>query len=195
MRFNVFEFDVDSRELRRQGVRVTLGEQPTQVLQRLLERHGELVTREELRAILWPDQTFIDDFDQGLNAAVKRLRDALGDSADTPQFIETVPRRGYRFIGRVEEPDPVQADAVLSSTEPTRHPRTSSRTLWVAGGTCAGGSWRAIDPDLADASVDFGAPRRGCTAAACHPPDDVGRCRVLRGVLAGRSCDCVFMER
>ena len=71
----VFVFDVLSSELRRDGVRVTIGEQPTQVLRLLLERHGELVTREDLRATLWPGQTFIDDFDQGLNAAVKRLRD------------------------------------------------------------------------------------------------------------------------
>ncbi len=133
-RFNVFEFDVDSRELRRQGVRVTLGEQPTQVLQRLLERHGELVTREELRAILWPDQTFIDDFDQGLNAAVKRLRDALGDSADAPQFIETVPRRGYRFIGRVEEPDPVQADAcpLVHRADAARREHRREHFGWLA---------------------------------------------------------------
>ena len=108
IRFGVFEFDVLSSELRRDGVRVTIGEQPIRVLQRLLERPGELVTREDLRAILWPGQTFIDDFDQGLNAAVKRLRDLLGDSADNPQFIETVPRRGYRFIGHVNEPEAVQ---------------------------------------------------------------------------------------
>ena len=113
IRFGVFEFDVLSSELRRDGVRVTIGEQPTQVLRLLLERHGELVTREDLRATLWPDQTFIDDFDQGLNAAVKRLRDFLGDKADDPQLIETVPRRGYRFIGHVVEPEAVQAPADL----------------------------------------------------------------------------------
>src|ERR671919_2445808 len=135
IRFDVFEFDVDSRELRRHGVRVTVGEQPTQVLQRLLERHGELVTREELRAILWPGQTFIDDFDQGLNAAVKRLRDALGDSADNPQFIETVPRRGYRFIAHVDELDAVQAPSISSTTEPTPRPWTRSVPLWVGGFT------------------------------------------------------------
>ena len=90
IRFGVFEFDVLSSELRRDGVRVTIGEQPTQVLRLLLERHGELVTREDLRAALWPDQTFIDDFDQGLNAAVKRLRDLLRDKADDPQFIDAV---------------------------------------------------------------------------------------------------------
>jgi DNA-binding winged helix-turn-helix (wHTH) protein/tetratricopeptide (TPR) repeat protein len=95
--FGTFEVDPRSRELRRKGVRVALQDQPFSLLLTLLERAGELVTREELRHRLWSDDTFVD-FEHGLNTAVKRLRDALGDSAVNPRFVETVPRRGYRFI-------------------------------------------------------------------------------------------------
>jgi len=90
-------------ELRQRGQKVKLQEQPLQVLAALLERPGELVTREEIRGKLWPADTFVD-FDHSLNAAIKRLRDALGESAETPIFVETVARRGYRFIGNVEIP-------------------------------------------------------------------------------------------
>src|ERR1700752_4447233 len=86
-------FEVHGGELRRQGVRLRLQEQPLQVLLLLLERAGEIVTREELKKRLWPADTFVD-FDHGLNAAVKRLRDALGDSAENPRFVETLARRG-----------------------------------------------------------------------------------------------------
>lgn len=101
VRFGPFEADLHTRELRKQGIRIRLQEQPFQILAMLLERPGELVTRDEIRANLWPEDTFVD-FDHGLNAAVRRLRDALNDSADTPRYIETLPRRGYRFIGPVE---------------------------------------------------------------------------------------------
>ena len=97
VRFGVFELDLRSRELRKSGGRLSLQQQPLQLLAVLLERPGELVTRDELRKRLWPDDTFVD-FEHGLNAAVKRLRDTLGDSAGSPRFVETVPRRGYRFI-------------------------------------------------------------------------------------------------
>jgi DNA-binding winged helix-turn-helix (wHTH) protein/tetratricopeptide (TPR) repeat protein len=108
VRFAVFEVDLQTGELRKAGVRVALQEQPFRILVRLLEQPGELVTREQLRQELWPDDTFVS-FDHGLNAAIKRLRDALGDSAATPRFIETLPRRGYRFIaplGSGTKPDP-----------------------------------------------------------------------------------------
>src|SRR3989442_14101892 len=101
VRFGPFELDVRSGDLRMDGLRVGLQEQPLQILTVLLERPGELVTREELRQRLWPADTFVD-FEHGLNAAVKRLRDSVGDSADTPRFVETVPRRGYRFVAPVE---------------------------------------------------------------------------------------------
>src|SRR5918993_5826165 len=103
VRFGVFELDLNTGELRKAGARINLPEQPFQVLEALLDRPGELVTREELRQRLWPADTFVD-FEQGLNAAVRRLRDALGDSADTPRFVETLPRRGYRFIAPVISP-------------------------------------------------------------------------------------------
>src|SRR6267378_1418826 len=95
-RFGVFQVDVRAGELRKNGVKLKLQEQPFQVLCLLLEHPGELVSREELRSRLWSADTFVD-FDHGLNAAIKRLRDALGESADTPVFIETLARRGYRF--------------------------------------------------------------------------------------------------
>jgi DNA-binding winged helix-turn-helix (wHTH) protein len=101
LRFGVFEIDVRAGELRKDGVKLKLQEQPFQLLCVLLEHPGELVTREELRERLWSADTFVD-FDHSLNAAVRRLREALGDSAEIPRFVETVARRGYRFIGNVE---------------------------------------------------------------------------------------------
>src|SRR6266446_3010731 len=99
-RFGTFEVNFQTGELRHAGQKVKLQEQPFQLLAALLERPGEIVTREELRSKLWPEDTFVD-FDHGLNAAIKRLRDALGESADAPVFIETLARRGYRFIAPV----------------------------------------------------------------------------------------------
>jgi TolB-like protein/DNA-binding winged helix-turn-helix (wHTH) protein len=102
-RFGDFAFDPRTGELRKQGHKVRLREQPSQILMLLLARPGDLVTREEARQALWPGDTFVD-FDVGLNSAVKRLRDALDDSAEEPRFVETLPRRGYRFIASVESP-------------------------------------------------------------------------------------------
>ena len=100
IRFGVFEANFRSGELRRNGVRVRLQDQPLQILNLLLQKPGEVVTREELQSSLWPADTFVD-FDHSLNTAVKRLRDALGDSAENPRFVETLARRGYRFIAPV----------------------------------------------------------------------------------------------
>src|SRR5882757_1804260 len=100
MRFGTFELDLQTGELRHAGQKIKLQEQPFQVLATLLEHPGEIVTREELRSKLWPRDTFVD-FDHSLNAAIKRLRDALGESADAPVFIETLARRGYRFTAPV----------------------------------------------------------------------------------------------
>src|SRR5579859_517641 len=102
VRFGKFEFHRGSMELRRNGIRVKLQDQPGQILSALLEAPGDLVTREELRKRLWAADTFVD-FDHSLNTAIKRLRDTLGDSADNPVFIETLSRRGYRFMAPVEE--------------------------------------------------------------------------------------------
>src|SRR3954447_10338266 len=100
LRFGVFELEAQSGELRKAGARIALQEQPRKVLQLLLERAGDLITRDEFRERLWPLDTFVD-FEHGLNAAVKRLRDTLGDAADSPRFVETIPRKGYRFIAPV----------------------------------------------------------------------------------------------
>ncbi|HEX4537339.1 MAG TPA: winged helix-turn-helix domain-containing protein [Candidatus Acidoferrum sp.] len=105
VRCGVFEIDLKAFELRKHGLRLKLAEQPFQILAILLEQPGEVVTRDELRERLWPGDTFVD-FDHGLNNAVMRLREALGDSHDKPRFIETLPRRGYRFIAPIEEIHP-----------------------------------------------------------------------------------------
>ncbi|MGE0406862.1 MAG: transcriptional regulator [Candidatus Korobacteraceae bacterium] len=101
LRFGVFEADPASGELRKQGRRIRLAAQPFEILLLLLERQGEVVSREEIRQRLWPEGTFVD-FEHSLNAAVAKLRDALGDSAASPRFVETVARRGYRFIAPVD---------------------------------------------------------------------------------------------
>ena len=100
VRFGIFEVDLRSGELRKQGARIKLQEQPFLVLKVLLGRPGEIVTREELRSQIWTADTFVD-FDNSLNTSINKLREALGDSAERPRFIETLPRRGYRFIAPV----------------------------------------------------------------------------------------------
>ncbi len=107
IRFGFFEVDTRSGELRRQGCKVNLQEQPFQALVLLLERPGEVVTREELNKRLWPENTFVD-FERGLNKAITKLRAALRDDAEKPCYIETLPQRGYRFIAPVENPPPVR---------------------------------------------------------------------------------------
>jgi cholera toxin transcriptional activator len=103
-RFGVFEVDAATGELRRQGLRVKLNTQPFQVLLMLLDRPGQLLTREEISRELWPDGTFVD-YEHGVNSAVNRIREALGDTAASPRFLETLARRGYRFIAPVERVD------------------------------------------------------------------------------------------
>src|SRR3974390_2021270 len=105
VRFGTFEADLVSGELRKNGMLIRLQEQPFQVLAMLLERPGEAVTREELRTLLWPSDTFVD-FDHSLNTAVNKLREALGDAASNPRFIQTVARRGYRFLAPVQVGEP-----------------------------------------------------------------------------------------
>src|SRR5580704_7590098 len=112
--FDVFQVDLRSGELHREGRRVKLQEQPFRVLSLLVERAGELVTRDELREKLWPADTFVD-FDHSLNSAVARLREALRDSAEKPRFIETIAKRGYRFIAPLRAATPAVA---VSSTSP-----------------------------------------------------------------------------
>jgi TolB-like protein/DNA-binding winged helix-turn-helix (wHTH) protein len=102
VQFGVLELDLKARELRKRGIRVKLQEQPFQVLAVLIEHAGQVVTKEEFRQRIWPSDTFVD-FDHGLHSAITRLREGLGDSAESPRFIETLPRRGYRFIAPVNE--------------------------------------------------------------------------------------------
>ena len=122
----LFELDLHAGELRKAGVRLSLPAQSFHVLALLLERPGDLVTREELRQRLWPNGTFVD-FEHGLNAVINRLRDTLGDSADRPRFIETVPRRGYRFIAPVDGHRPINQSGsnepplMLTSSRQTSH--------------------------------------------------------------------------
>ena len=101
IRFDVFELDAHAGELRKDGARIKLQDQPLHVLEMLLERRGDVVTRDEMQRRLWPSDTFVD-FEHGLYYAIKRVREALGDSAENPRFIETLSKRGYRFIGTID---------------------------------------------------------------------------------------------
>jgi len=114
VRFGVFEADLDAGELRKNGARIRLQEQPFQVLAALLQNAGQIVTRDELRERIWPADTFVD-FDHSLNTAVNKIRESLGDSASSPRFVETLARRGYRFIA------PVDSVAVPKAQENDRH--------------------------------------------------------------------------
>src|SRR5215472_4212421 len=132
VRFGHFEVDLRAGELRKGGVKVKLQDQPFRVLVSLLRRAGDVVTREELHRELWPSDTFVD-FEHGLNAAVKRLRDALGESAEKPTFIETLARRGYRFIAPVEKGiAPVTAQA-SGLTGPSKRILLQPRLLRLTG--------------------------------------------------------------
>jgi Tol biopolymer transport system component/DNA-binding winged helix-turn-helix (wHTH) protein len=121
VRFGLFELDLDARELRKSGVKVKLQEQPFQILAMLLERPGEIVTREELQKRLWPQDTFVD-FDLSLNSAVKKLRQALNDDSENPRFVETLYRRGYRFIGPVNGAAKAPAGESVPVTEGLAEP-------------------------------------------------------------------------
>jgi TolB-like protein/DNA-binding winged helix-turn-helix (wHTH) protein/Flp pilus assembly protein TadD len=118
LRFGSFEANVQAGELRKGGLKVRLQDQPFQILVLLLERPGELITRQEIQQKLWPADTFVD-FDHGLNNAINRLREALGDSAETPRFIETLPKKGYRFIAAVTGDEP-SVEAEYPAAEGTR---------------------------------------------------------------------------
>src|SRR3984957_10218397 len=116
LRFGVFELDLRTGELRKHGLRVRLQEQPFQVLAILLEHSGEVVTREELQKKLWPADTFVD-FDHGLNKVINKIREALSDSAESPRFVETVARRGYRFLAEVKLADAAPVSSAEQATE------------------------------------------------------------------------------
>jgi TolB-like protein len=122
VKFGVFEADLATHELRKNGLKIRLQDQPFQVLALLLENRGEVMTREELRQKLWPADTFVD-FDNGLNTAINKIREALCDSAESPRYVETLPRRGYRFIGQSEQPSKkIQSLVVLPLENLSRDP-------------------------------------------------------------------------
>jgi TolB-like protein/DNA-binding winged helix-turn-helix (wHTH) protein len=137
-RFGVFELDLRTSELRKNGHKLPIQGQPIQILILLTERAGELVTREELHQKLWPADTYVD-FEHGLNAAVKRLRQALNDSADNPRFVETLPRRGYRFIAPVETAGANQNVADAGGDAPGRQPLGAGDPGGLAGRIAGGG--------------------------------------------------------
>ena len=128
--FDVFEVDLRAGELRKEGRRIKLQEQPFRVLSYLLERAGDVVTREELREKLWSADTFVD-FDHSLNSAVARLRDALRDSADKPRFVETVAKRGYRFIGSLRPANPLLETSQPAIQERAVVPRRAAGRMWM----------------------------------------------------------------
>ena len=128
VRFGAFEVDLRTGELRKNGLKIKLQDQPFRVLIILLRHTGDVVTREELRRELWPNDTFVD-FDHGLNAAVRRLRDALDDSAENPRFIETLHRHGYRFITTTVR-NPIQTETPASPLRRWRRAlAAASRTM------------------------------------------------------------------
>jgi DNA-binding winged helix-turn-helix (wHTH) protein len=139
-RFGIFELDLSAGELRKSGVKLRLQGQPFQVLALLLEHAGEVVTREELQQKLWPSDTFVD-FDHSLNTAINKVREALGDSASSPRYVETLARRGYRFISPVQTRDPANSPSEVSA-----HSAPASGTLLAQPASTE--SSPAIHPEL-----------------------------------------------
>jgi DNA-binding winged helix-turn-helix (wHTH) protein len=131
LRFGVFEMDLRAGELRKHGMQVRLQKQPFQVLAMLLEHPGEVVTREELQKNLWAVDTFVD-FDHGLNKTINKIREALGDSAESPRFVETVSRRGYRFLAEVKNVDANAATVPSPRIEVRSGPQHSDLTKIVS---------------------------------------------------------------
>ena len=125
-RFGIFELDTAKGELRRRGLRVKLHAQPFQILTMLLERPDDILTREEIARVLWPDGTFVD-FEHGVNSAINRLRDTLGDKASNPRFVETLARRGYRWLAPVERVPAINSPSTIAAgaPAPTTHPSAS----------------------------------------------------------------------
>src|SRR5215470_15606547 len=133
IRFATFEVDLRAGELRKGGLKLKFSGQPFQVLAILLERPGDVVTREELQKRLWPD-SFVD-VEHNLNTAVNKIREVLGDSAESPRFVETLPRRGYRFIGELERP--VEPAVPVLTVKPDRDSQSRQAWLKIAAGVVA----------------------------------------------------------
>src|ERR1700739_434901 len=123
IRFDTFELDATSGELRKSGILLKLQPQPFRVLLLLIERAGQVVTREEIQRCLWTDSTFVD-FDHGINFSINSIRRALSDNAENPRYVETLPKRGYRFIGVVEQPHLLKQSAAPKAETDARYPST-----------------------------------------------------------------------
>lgn len=157
VRFGSFEVDLEQRKLTKMGTRIRLQEQPFRILALLLERPGQLVTREEIRQKLWSHEVFVD-FDTAVNTAVRKLREVLNDSADNPRFLETVHRQGYRFVAPVAwQPEP---ESVPAAPPTRRH-----SFLWLVASTLViavvGGFWHFRHP-IPNDSRGYDHPRRFC---------------------------------
>jgi len=139
IRFGIFQADLRTGELHKKGLKIKLQEQPFQILAVLLEHAGDVVTRDELRRRLWPEDTFVD-FDQGLNKAINKIREALGDSAENPRFVETLPKRGYRFIAPLNGTNRYsESPEIADDPEPQAGKNNDSKS--AAGDSASG--WRA----------------------------------------------------
>ena len=192
VRFGVFELDLRSGELRKSGARLNLPDQPLQILTALLEQPGALVTRDEFRQRLWADDTFVD-FEHGLNAAVKRLRDVLGDSTDTHRFVETVPKRGYRFVASVQATNAASTDVASVESAAAGAPgfvggRDSSPVGGISLGPagCPLRPWRLVVARCRRSGRHIVA-LGGVITSACHSANNSRRtCRQRRQFFARR---------
>ena len=184
LRFGLFELDLVARELRKSGVRIKLQDQPFQILATLLERPGEIVTREELQKRLWPEDTFVD-FDLSLNSAVKKLRQALGDDSENPRFIETLYRRGYRFIGPVNLALP--SPAMLGSAGPVpAQPVSESPSRSVRARSFRVATWAIIAAlSLIGARAFWSTPSQPPRITGYTQITRDGRAKELGGLVAG----------
>jgi Tol biopolymer transport system component/DNA-binding winged helix-turn-helix (wHTH) protein len=180
LRFNGFEVDSRSREVRKNGARFRLQDQPLEVLLLLVERKGEVVTREELKEKLWPAGTFVDA-DDGLNTAIRKLREVLHDSIERPRYIETIPRRGYRFIGKLEAEEPAISQLRVEAFEvlvPPSEAGPAGATEFNRSALHNGG--------VAGAAADLQSPITNVTAAKTIPAKALGRTGIsLRRWLLG----------
>ena len=154
VRFGVFELDLRAGELRKSGIKLRLQEQPFQVLALLLERAGDVVTREELRLKLWPSGTFVD-FDHSLNTVINKVREALGDSASNPRYVETLARRGYRFIAPVQSGVATNGDRTGSSS--------STRNATAVPGRTDPAPTPSLEPARLHPDLEVPIPRRALT--------------------------------
>ncbi len=187
VRFGGYELDQLAGELRKEdGTRIRLQEQPLQILRILLEHPGTIIPREELRQKIWPSDTFVD-FDHGINNAIKRLREALGDTAETPRFIETLPRRGYRFIAAIDDAPskvrmggpPIDSIAVFPFETASSDPDTDYLAIGIPGSVTHGLSQI---PNLRVISWRSAANEENCKS----DPLAIGRKLCVRAVLTGR---------